>query len=310
MKSKILIIALLFILTSSYQNNTTYSIVDYSKRSNENEQCVEIEFFGLNFPFSVVCFKESEKSFILVNEKQSFLVDLELNFNDSLKLNTENVLLFKRENEYLLMLPTYSEEFPTFQLVEFNKAGTFHDFGFHTFSYDDIKTINNVADIQYDLKEKDNLPRIYTKSTPKILLSKVELRKNKVVTISKYERIELDRLRKFVRHKNLITKNWEGNYYSTFEIIRGMEEYKFDYTFKIKDENNVSLQLLINSELSFLTDLYIDTKHSSEIELILKSNTDKDLEYIIYRKNNRYSLSGLSIYLLNPPNNEYEIIKR
>lgn len=310
MKLKVFFIALLIILTSSCRDNITYSIVKYKIQSNENEQSVEVEFFGLKFPFSLVYFKESEKCFILVNEKHSLLVDLEPSLNDSLKFSTGNILLFKRENNYFLMLPTYSEEFPTFQLIEFNKAGAFDNLGFHTFRYDDIKSFDNVVDIQYDLREKNNLPRIYTKSTPKILLSKVELRKNNTVRLSKYERNELETLRRFVSYKKKLTKNWQGNYYSTFEIIKGIEEYRFDYFFEIKDENDISIQLSINLEPFLKTDLYIDTKKSSNTKLIIKSNTDKDLEYIICRKNDKYSLSGLSIYLLNPPNDNYEIFKQ
>lgn len=196
MKSKILIIALLFILTSSYQNNTTYSIVDYSKRSNENEQCIEIQFFGIKIPFSLIYFKESEMCFILANKKRSFLVDLEPNFNYDSKLEPENLLLFNKENDYLLMLPTYSEEFPTFQLVGFSAKGIFDNFGFHTFSYEDIENmnVNSLENICYNIQEKDNLPRIYANS--KVLLSKVEFRKTKMITMSKNQKNQLAKLRK------------------------------------------------------------------------------------------------------------------
>lgn len=196
MKSKILIVALLFILTSSYQNNTTYSFVDYSKRTNDNEQCIEIQFLGVEIPFSLIYFKESEICFILVNKKRSLLVDLEPSFNYDLKLEPENLLLFSKENDYLLMLPTYSEEFPTFQLVGFNAKGIFKDFGFHTFNYEDVDNLNGSSfeKIHYNIQEKDNLPRIYANS--KVLLSKVEFRKTKMITMSKNQKNQLAKLRK------------------------------------------------------------------------------------------------------------------
>ncbi|MFV0531528.1 MAG: hypothetical protein ACK5MD_08825 [Flavobacteriales bacterium] len=101
-----------------------------------------------------------------------------------------------------------------------------------------------------------------------------------------------------------IDNDASGSYKSTIQIIRGKEAYELDYNFKIQNSKAV-LNRVINGEHSTI-DLTVTKISENDIVLTSKANNE---EYIIRKKGNEYKLSGQTIYLLNPPNNDYVIVK-
>ncbi|MBP2619058.1 hypothetical protein [Chryseobacterium jejuense] len=79
---------------------------------------------------------------------------------------TKEILLFKRNNKYDILLPTFSEGFTTFTLLEFSQDGTYKYLGNHTYNNDIFNKIKNTPPEKriYFLKQgKTKTPGIYVK---------------------------------------------------------------------------------------------------------------------------------------------------
>ncbi|MCX6060707.1 MAG: hypothetical protein NT103_00425 [Campylobacterales bacterium] len=101
--------------------------------------------------------------------------------------------------------------------------------------------------------------------------------------------------------------HWLGKYTFSLEVFR-MGEHHY-----------VKMNFLINSLKDIDVITYVDKKKISSIkcegvdmnnQLTMNSiNLNSKKEYLITKDDNEYSISGNSITLLNPPNDEYSLVK-
>lgn len=161
-------------------------------------------------------FKESEKTFLNIN-------DLYLNTNGLYKLendniNTEDVILFKNKLEHVILVPTFSEEFPSFQMVGISKNKEFFNYGLHTYSLDNFEKLEGAPfdRINYQIKKLNNELRIYAIVNKKeILLSDYAKMENAEIPITPIEKYEIKELQ-----KNVIT---EKSTVTTHNIILDLD---------------------------------------------------------------------------------------
>ena len=118
-------------------DNTNNQEREYTPLKNEtktlqNKILVIKDFQKIDIPLSVIIFRESEKSFLTIGDKY-FQVELEYSIDDNNSINTDKILLFRKDNQYVILIPTYTEEFTTFQMVKYTKKEKFEDLGFKTF---------------------------------------------------------------------------------------------------------------------------------------------------------------------------------
>lgn len=164
--SKILffITSLYFFITGFiYGQKNEYVPVKYTTRTIQNEDLLEIMFYKQDFLLSIVLFKESEKTVLNVADKQ-LQVSLDYTYNnDETSIITKNIYLFRKSNNYVILLPSYTEEFITFQMICFTRNGVFKDLGFYTYDYKVFSKIKNVSfdKIKYTIKEDNTIPQIY-----------------------------------------------------------------------------------------------------------------------------------------------------
>ncbi|WP_370901147.1 hypothetical protein [Chryseobacterium gossypii] len=100
---------------------------------------------------------------------------------------------------------------------------------------------------------------------------------------------------------------WKGSYSSDFKISRIDGDYKVHYIINIPNDEDVFIIEEINGEKNEINDLFIE--FSSNDKLVIKSKKDQKLEYIIKYTDEKYYLTGKTIYLLNPPNDRYPLKK-
>ncbi|AZA81930.1 hypothetical protein C1637_24705 [Chryseobacterium lactis] len=100
---------------------------------------------------------------------------------------------------------------------------------------------------------------------------------------------------------------WQGRYNANFEISRIEDDFTFNYSINIVDEKTILITEQINKTKKEVKGLYVDSYTKNK--LIIKSKSDSSLEYIINKTGNEFYLAGNTIYLLNPPNDNYSINK-
>lgn len=70
---------------------------------------------------------------------------IEFEFIDNGDLKTINeILIFKKAQQYIILLPTYSESFTTFIMLEFSENGTFTYKGNHTYNQEVFNKLKNI----------------------------------------------------------------------------------------------------------------------------------------------------------------------
>lgn len=112
----------------------------------------------------------------------------------------------------------------------------------------------------------------------------------------------------FAEYKDNNSNFWIGEYTLTLDIFRMNEEHHIVMNFIINSLENIDVIIKVDGK----TKSTFKCKGIDKIEKleIISSSEDKNKkEYIIIKDDNEYSITGQSIYLLNPPNDEYEIIK-
>lgn len=182
----------------------------YEKLTNKssvksNETLSIAQFSDVQLPLNFVFFKESEKTFLNINELYlniNWLYTLE---NDN--VNTKNVILFKNKLEYVILVPTFSEEFPTYQMVGIDKSNKFIYHGQHTYNQEDFEKLKGTSfdKIDYQIKKTNNELRIYAIANQKeILLSDYSKMTNTETPITLNEKNEIKKLQKQTTNENRI----------------------------------------------------------------------------------------------------------
>lgn len=199
MKTFLLLCALSFISLGCSSNSTQCQVVnEFVKQTltyeyHENDELAILTFTSVEFPLSIVYFKEAGSSYLLIHDSISQYIHLENRFNVERDINTKNLALYKDGDQFIFMYPTFSEEFPTFQLLAFNEKGNFKSMGTHTFSFEDVERLHiNFAEATYYIEKTDTVPQIFLKSNPCVLLTVVY---NDSMSLQKISKQDLERLR-------------------------------------------------------------------------------------------------------------------
>lgn len=174
---------------------SSYQSIAIKAETKENNAVVKLDLLDVNFPISIFFFKTSERTFIETSNSNLLLEDLSWTLKDDLSLNTDELFLFMDKDDYILMFPLYSEEFPTYHLLGISKTGSFEDYGVHTYSFKDVENLKmKFPDVNYSLEDRNDTLRIYANASRKILLSKLEFINSQNETISRDERAMIDLL--------------------------------------------------------------------------------------------------------------------
>ncbi|MDR2238599.1 MAG: hypothetical protein LBE92_20915 [Chryseobacterium sp.] len=225
-----------------------------SKSSVKNNKILSIaDFTETEFALSLIFFKESERTFLNVNDNY-----LNVNWQYSIEnesVNSDNVLLFKNNSEYIILVPTFSEEFPTFQMVGINKNKEFINLGQHTYSFTDYKKLGNTSfdKIKYQIvKQKDGLKIKAVDGQKEVLLSEYSKNENDEAQLSLSEKNEITLLR---NEKKMATQN-----ISLDLNLDGAKE-NFEINFDLNTINSIKN---LNNEIYFENNRLIIQKEIDE----------------------------------------------
>jgi hypothetical protein len=171
-----------------------YQSVKFDLTTTENEEVAYFEISNTSFPIHLIFFKESGNTFIEVNNN-TLLVDLETRSGDGFSTKKGQLALFKNKVGYILMFPTFTEEFPDFQLLGLSKNGEFSNYGWHTYSYDAVEKMNKkFTEVDYKIKERNDTLRVYLKQDNDVLLSELHFHSDKKVKLTLDEEKMLESL--------------------------------------------------------------------------------------------------------------------
>lgn len=254
----------IFILSScgSYTKKappvSIYEKFNFEAEITENEELVNIEIVNAAFPISFVWYKEFERTFIKVNHRFQ-LIDMAWTLDDGLNPEIEKVSLFTNKDDYFILFPTYTEEFPSFGLIAISKNRIIKDLGFHTYSFTDFeKAKNEMLNGNYLLGEVSDSVRVLLDSTPKLMLSHRYSSEESEDPISEKEKTMLEALL-----SNEITDLSENN-----EDVTIVESYSFDL-----DNDGVLDKINVIQEDEVLDDF--DREHFGLTVEILKGEGDR-----------------------------------
>lgn len=275
--------------------------VKVDSKIEENEEVMRIKLLHIDFPINVVYFKESDRAFIEVNDK---FQNIELDLRDGSK---EFIWLFKDQDKYILMFPTYTEEFFNPCIVRVSKNGQFEYLGDHKLSNEDFIESSKLKNGSYHLKEKDDTIRVfYSKQDREVMFSEVNFHSDMHERITLEETQILKSLTN--KDKSSLIQRWKGNYTLELDLIREMTEHNWKFSLHIGDENDIFVHHKSDNGTESIENLVI--KSNSTNELVLISPTDKNTEYILTLEGNNFYIAGFSIYLINPPNERYQVFKK
>lgn len=99
---------------------------------------------------------------------------------------------------------------------------------------------------------------------------------------------------------------WIGVYRLELNLVRDMTITNWKCSVQIED-NNISVHHQFDNGAETIENLII--KSNSPNELVLVSPIDESSDYILTLEGNNFYLSGKYIYLMNPPNEKYEVLK-
>lgn len=179
-------------------NQNSYEKISNKSNVKSNSSLAIAQFVSSKSPLNLIFFKASERSFLNIDE-QYFNIDWNYKIDNDV-INTDEILLFKNNAEYIILIPTFSEEFPTFQTIGITNDGNFVDYGLHTYSGQDYEKLGNTSfdKVDYQIKKLKNELRIYAVVNQKEILlsdySKSITSKNNEITAP--ERDEVEKLQK------------------------------------------------------------------------------------------------------------------
>lgn len=298
----------LLVLTScrSTTESVDYIEIPFKSEIHEDDAIFTAKLTGIDFPVSFIQIKDVEPIYIEINDVSSILPEFEPPLS-GFTSNSAYFRLFKRAEEYVLMYPVFSEEFPTFQLLGFNSKGKLNDLGCHTYSFDAVEKFNlYFGEDTYVLGELNDTLRIYREGSTKILLSKLRFRNSQFEPMSTADNEKMQALRSPEKAKKTNSfDKWIGTYHLQFDVLHYPDFNNMDYRFTVLSEETIRVELKIDGKPSDKFLLYVKSRTTDQ--LVLLSESDEKTEYILTLREDKYYLSGTSIYMDSPPNEEWEI---
>jgi hypothetical protein len=168
----------------------------------------------------------------------------------------ENIYLYKIDENVIVILPIFSEEFDTFQMIKIRKDGKINNLGLHTFSYNDAVKINyKFLDIKYFLIQKDNSIRIYSKTdSTGVMLSDLNFNVDIFEKITSQEKEEIKNLRQTTIINSSIKKPLNNS--ARFLKLNSYYKSVYEISKKIKLKKITSENQIIKCQLppKFLTE--------------------------------------------------------
>lgn len=188
------------------QQNTKseYNSVDYKTNVKQDENLVITNFDDTSLPFSIIVFKESEKSYLQVSSNL-IAIDFDYGYNEDESINTSKILLFKNQSKYIILIPTFTEEFHTFQMVEFSEK-EIKNLGFKTYGYEEFEKIkkNPNSKIKFIIEDYKNSPTIFAFfNNEKIRFSQSSNSTSNSTSLSAKEKELIQNLNNNKRSKNI-----------------------------------------------------------------------------------------------------------
>ena len=110
------------------------------------------------------------------------------------------------------------------------------------------------------------------------------------------------------KYRSNLDNAWNGNYELELDLIREMTEHNWKFSLHVGDKNDIFVHHKFDNETESIENVVI--KSNSPNELVLISPTDENAEYILTLEGNNFYISGASIYLMNPPNERYQVFKK
>lgn len=191
------------------------------------------------------------------------------------------ILLYRKNSDQILIVELLYEYSSRLLLFQINNDNLYF-----------LKNIEfNIPDGKYNYQVEE------IKSGIAILLNNSNLTEKKEIKFS--EKKKINDLDKYLSE----LEKWNGTYKCTIEVVRDMNEHTSEYSFYIKDKKAVLIKTSEGKEEK----VYLSVTRISKSALSLKSDNEED--YIIKKNNGNYYLAGNSVYLLNPPNENY-ILKK
>lgn len=201
----------------------------YEKVSNKssiisNDILSLVQFANIQLPLNLVFFKESERTFLNLNDLYVQVNWLYKIKNDQISAN--NIILFKNNLDYVILVPTFTEEFPTFEVVRIDKSKKIVYDGQHTYSPADFEKLESTSfnKVDYQIRRINNELRIYAIANHKeILLSDYSKIKNVETPITPTERNEIKDLQKQTIDDN------DNDITTTHKIFLDLDDNKKDF---------------------------------------------------------------------------------
>lgn len=148
-------------IQSLQQTKSEYNPVAYTTNLIQDKNLVITNFDNSSLPFSIIVFKESEKSYLQVSSKL-IAIDFDYSYNEDESINTSEILLFKNQSKYIILIPTFTQEFHAFQMVEFSE-NEIKNLGFKTYGYEEFGKIKKDPNtkIKFIIENYKNFPTIF-----------------------------------------------------------------------------------------------------------------------------------------------------
>ena len=102
---------------------------------------------------------------------------------------------------------------------------------------------------------------------------------------------------------------WKGIYLFELHLIRNYSEHKIFFFFNLIATQSIDVTYVIDGDTASYTGLVTNITSEKIYFDVIIDKDEKD-EFIFIRKNNEYKISGFTVYMLNPPNSEYLLVKR
>jgi len=300
----------------------------------ENEFITEIFFETDLINFRIYYLKDKETSYLKVEQFNNYSsVDFCIN-TSSMEEAKNQFRLFKEDSFYYLMIPTCTEELPTFHVVKFDASNSFNDLGIYTFKYNEkIFSLGKFNDINYSLLNQNNEVVIKGKlSEENFYLSKITDFKNKtevtsddltlINELSSNNRSSHTQINKFIGDKFIIDKNNKGDGLFRSNNLDQLFKFKNEIYKQGKSFVNIDKEYhlvtinIMNLELNEIKETYILSFNKDILSDTLKIGTNLviDCNIIIEKNNNERAFclrlpNDNKIYTVYSLDNENKIIK-
>ncbi len=145
-----------------------YSEVKYTpKVIGQRDNIVVFEFSITDTPIVLYTYTGDYLAYLEIGEKfvpffNGYFIEYSSNDKVVYKL-LDGIKFFKKDNDYLIMFPMFTNEFTLFKLIGFDSKGVVKDFGEHTY---DGETFGKIIETPYEervffIKEIQDKPRVH-----------------------------------------------------------------------------------------------------------------------------------------------------